>query len=88
MKKLVYLLPAVAALALTACTDDVSGSGTDGDTEDTTGGDPTTGPTPTTDPGTTTDDLIGQHGGDRVFVKNPGSRNAAELGGMPSRVVF
>ena len=57
MKKLAYLLPAVAALALTACTDDVSGSGTDGDTEDTTDGDPTTGPG-TTEPGSTTDPTL------------------------------
>lgn len=55
MKKLVYLLPAVAALALTACTDDVSGNDTDSDGSST--GDPTTGPGPTTDPGTTTDDM-------------------------------
>jgi|GEM_PF-1340005 len=51
MKKLVYLIPAVVALALPACGDDSSGSGTDGDASS--GGDGSTSGSasdPTVDP--------------------------------------
>ncbi len=56
MKKLVYLLPTVAALALAGCGDDTAADTDDGSS---TGEDPTGSPTtndPTVDPGTTTDE--------------------------------
>lgn len=59
MKKLVYLLPTVAALALAGCGDDTAGADTDdGSTGETSGSPTTNDPTvdPTVDPGTTTDE--------------------------------
>lgn len=57
MKRLVYLLPTVAALALVGCGEDVAGdTDADGSTGEDTTGSPASDPTvdPTIDPGTTT----------------------------------